>query len=122
MLADQGKDTPVIKRKLQGFHISRDKKILAHVKSLYQPVFEWLEEYLAQLSEVSAKTVNLDIVYFNSDSSKMRLDFFGFLNEETIVKNVRVAVNWYYEEEDMLEFGEEFQEDFKTLTVQFVKR
>jgi hypothetical protein len=89
--------------------------------AFYQPVFDWLEAYLAQLSSTEI-TVNLDIVYFNSGSSKVLLDFFDLLNEETTVKNVTVEVNWYYEEEDMLEFGEEFQEDFKTLTFQFVKR
>ncbi len=92
-----------------------------NTSAFYQPVFTWLEQYLAQL-DTPQVTVNVDIVYFNSGSSKVLLDFFDLLNEEITVKNVNVVVYWYYEEEDMLEFGEEFQEDFRTLTFNFVER
>lgn len=92
-----------------------------NTSAFYQPVFTWLENYLAQL-DTKEIAVNIDIVYFNSASSKVLLDFFDLLNEETTNKHVRVTVNWYYEEEDMLEFGEEFQEDFRALSFNFIER
>ena len=43
----------------------------------YAPMMEWIKEYF----ETSAKeltTVNLEITYFNSSSSKLFFDFFDF--------------------------------------------
>lgn len=74
----------------------------------YKPMIDWLEEYAA--SPKSKTTVNIQLEYFNTSSSKCILDVFKKL--EVISKNGNeVEVNWYYEEddEDMLEAGEDYQ-------------
>ena len=77
----------------------------------YAPVFRWLNQYLSQL-ENEPVTVNLEINYFNSSSSKVLMDMFDKF-EEVIKAGKRIELNWIYdkENESALEYGEEFQED-----------
>ena len=86
----------------------------------YDPVMSWLEEYLEKIDDETV-TVNLDIPYFNSSSSKVLMDFFDLL-DEAADEEKHITVNWMYDDEDdsTLEAGEEFQEDLETLTFNFV--
>ena len=74
----------------------------------YRPLVEWLEEYSKTPQKLT--TVNIQLEYFNTSSSKCILDVFKKL--ETIKKaRNEVVINWYYEEddEDMLEAGEDYE-------------
>lgn len=74
----------------------------------YKPMVDWLDEY-AKASK-SQTTVNVQLEYFNTSSSKCILDVFKKL--ESINKgDNKVMINWYYEEddEDMLEAGEDYE-------------
>ena len=86
----------------------------------YDPVLSWLEEYLEEIGDETV-TINLDIPYFNSSSSKVLMDFFDLL-DEAADEEKHITVNWMYDDEDdsTLEAGEEFQEDLETLTFNFV--
>lgn len=88
----------------------------------YEPVFNWLHTYLAQ-SKTEKFTVNIELVYFNSSSSKILLDIFELL-EEAAKLGKPITVNWIYdiEDEDSMEFGLDFQEDFKSLDFNMVVR
>jgi hypothetical protein len=57
------------------------------------PLFSWLEDYLAQLEEQTF-TVNIELTYFNSSSSKMLLDLFDRLEEEVADNGKTIKVNW----------------------------
>ncbi len=93
-----------------------------NTSSFYKPVFNWLEEYLENI-EKQKVIVNLEIMYFNSSSSKVLLDFFDLL-EEAAVKGADITVNWYYEPdiEETYEFGEEFQEDLEAVKFNLVEK
>ncbi|MDA3882786.1 MAG: DUF1987 domain-containing protein [Bacteroidales bacterium] len=74
----------------------------------YKPMIDWLEEYTN--SPQDKTTVQIQLEYFNTSSSKCILDVFKKL--EGISKNGKeIEINWYYEEddEDMLEAGEDYQ-------------
>jgi len=74
----------------------------------YKPLVDNLEKYAS--SPKSATTVNVQLEYFNTSSSKCILDVFKKL--EAINKaGSSVTINWHYEEddEDMLEAGEDYQ-------------
>lgn len=74
----------------------------------YRPIVEWLEDYSKEPQSIT--TVNIQLEYFNTSSSKCILDVFKKL--ETIKKaRNEVVINWYYEEddEDMLEAGEDYE-------------
>ncbi len=88
----------------------------------YSPVFIWLEEYLDQLADQKV-VVNMEIIYFNSSSSKVLMDLFDKL-EEAVEKGKEISVNWYYDKDDesALEYGEEFQEDLEVLKLNLIQK
>ncbi len=88
----------------------------------YEPVFEWLDIYLTELSDQQV-TVNMELIYFNSSSSKALMDIFDLL-EEASDDGKKIVLNWIYDEENdaALEYGEEFAEDIETLTFNLVEK
>jgi len=74
----------------------------------YRPLVEWLEEYSGNPQKLT--TVNIQLEYFNTSSSKCILDVFKKLEAIKKARN-EVIINWYYEEddEDMLEAGEDYE-------------
>ncbi|MGM0496613.1 MAG: DUF1987 domain-containing protein [Bacteroidota bacterium] len=74
----------------------------------YRPIVEWLEEYAKTPQKKT--TVNIQLEYFNTSSSKCILDIFKKLESIKKARN-EVIINWYYEEddEDMLEAGEDYE-------------
>lgn len=100
----------------------RGRSYPSNISECYGPVFSWLEEYLGKLDDTPC-TVNIELVYFNSSSSKILLDLFLML-EEAVNKGSRIAVNWIYDEddEDNMEYGEEFQEDLESLPFHLLKK
>ena len=88
----------------------------------YASVFTWLEEYIDNL-EAQEVVFNIELVYFNSSSSKVLMDLFDTL-EEASEDDKNVSVNWIYDEENeaSLEYGEEFAEDMESLTFNLVEK
>ena len=87
----------------------------------YTPIFSWLEAYIEELED-NVATVNLEINYINSSSSKILMNFFDML-EEAVETGKKILVNWHYHEDNdtALECGEEFQEDLNRLQFNLVK-
>lgn len=88
----------------------------------YQPMFDWLKEFLHSPESDGRIEVRMEIVYFNSSSSKIFLNFFETL-QEAVVSGKDVVVNWYFdgENETAFECGEEFKEDLDTLEFNLVE-
>ena len=82
----------------------------------YKPVIEWLEEYFQNPKETT--TLNMEIIYFNSSSSKLFFDLFDLLEEHT--EDSQIIIYWIYDEENESaeEAGEDFIEDFENLNIQ----
>src|SRR5688572_17569687 len=74
----------------------------------YKPVMDKLEEYAN--SPKTQTTVNIQLEYFNTSSSKCLLDIFKKL-EHIHKKGNQVLINWIFEDddEDMQEAGEDYQ-------------
>ena len=100
----------------------RGKSYPENAGEFYSPVFSWLDEYLENSGDQET-TVNIEFVYFNSSSSKVLLDLFDKL-DEAAGNGKSVTVNWIYAEddEDALEFGEDFQEDVKYIRFNLVQK
>jgi len=87
----------------------------------YKPMMEWLKEYFdGNAKEVT--TVNMEIIYFNSSSSKLFFDFFDLLDE--VKDKNTIKINWIYDEENESaeEAGEDFIEDFEDLNIALVSK
>ena len=95
--------------------------------SLPENTAEFYKELMIELKDYfnspQDKTViNLEITYFNSSSSKLFFDFFDLL--ESASEKYDIEINWIYDEdnESMEEAGEDFKEDFESLTFNMVTK
>jgi hypothetical protein len=87
----------------------------------YAPVMEWMETYFD--GNAAEKTViNMEIIYFNSSSSKLFFDFFDLLEDNR--EKHQIEINWIYDEENesAQEAGEDFIEDFEALKINLVAK
>jgi len=87
----------------------------------YAPIMKWLEEYFN--GNAADKTIiNMEIIYFNSSSSKLFFDLFDLLQDSSEENDI--LVNWIYdrENESAEEVGEDFIEDFEDLNIKLVQK
>ena len=87
----------------------------------YAPVMAWIEKYF-ETNPAKKTLVNMEIIYFNSSSSKLFFDFFDLLEENS--KDNSIEINWIYDEENESaeEAGEDFIEDFEDLKIKLVTK
>lgn len=80
-----------------------------NARDFYLPLFEWFDSYIQQPNPLTTLEVNM--FYFNTSSSKMLMDIF-FKLENLHKAGHEVKIVWYCDEddEDMVEMGEEFAE------------
>jgi len=62
----------------------------------YQPVIEWLSEYIKENKPV---IFNIKLTYFNTSSSRIILEILDLLKSYKD-SNGQVVTNWYYKPED----------------------
>ncbi len=79
--------------------------------AFYGPMFEWLENFFRE-KKGDRVEIDMEIIYFNSSSSKTFMDFFEMLDEQA-EEGMTIVINWRYHEENesAMECGEEFMED-----------
>ena len=77
--------------------------------SFYAAIFAWLKEHLAS---GRALTLDIDVAYMNSSSTKCMLDLLDLL-EESFRKGRQVEIFWRYDRENPRSFdlAEEFREE-----------
>jgi hypothetical protein len=101
------KNTPEIVLSPQGTIRIKGRSIHENVTDFFEPVEDWISEYIAVPAEITSVDMNLE--YFNSASAKV---FIHILQKITYVslKHKKFVFNWYYEEgdDDILERGEYF--------------
>lgn len=85
--------------------------------SFYQPILQWWDAYLEKPLANTQIVLNLD--YFNISSSKMILFVFYRLMELK-KKGKKVSVEWFYNDADLLEAGQDFA-DMTQLEFTFVE-
>ena len=99
----------------------RGKSYPENTFDFYKPMMEWIEEYF-NCCATDETTVNMEIIYFNSSSSKLFFDFFDLLDENK--DDHKIVINWIYDEENESaeEAGEDFVEDFEDLDIKLVTK
>jgi len=100
--------TPTVKfDSLSGVLVIRGRSIPENSIDFYKPLIDWLDSYAEVTGE--GLTLNMELEYFNTSSSKCILDVFKKL-ENISKQGTNVSVKWHYEEddEDMLEAGEDY--------------
>ena len=107
-----GNDIPtVICDPVKGFIELKGKAITEDpFNEIFEPILLWLKEYTN--NTLATTTVNIQLEYFNTSSSKYLLEVLRVL--EAIHKSdedTSVLINWFYEDddEDMLEAGQDYE-------------
>jgi hypothetical protein len=101
------KNTPEVILNPEGIIRIIGRSIHENVTDFFEPIEDWVTEYIEVPAEVTCVDINLE--YFNSASAKI---FIHLLQKITFVslKHKKFIFNWYYEDgdEDILERGEYF--------------
>ncbi len=113
--------TPEISMDPVGVISLKGKSYPENTFEFYTPVMQWLETYFDGNSAPQT-TVNMEIIYFNSSSSKLFFDFFDVLDENK--GNSKIKIAWFFdrENESAEEAGEDFRDDFESLDFQLIAK
>lgn len=81
----------------------------------FEPVLEWLTGYLTQNNR--PLTFNFKMTYYNTSTSRRFFEILKILEDFYQRNNTNLEVNWYANSNDMdmIEAGEDYQEDFGNL-------
>lgn len=83
------------------------RSIPENALNVYRPVLDWMDQYMVQPKEQTV--LNFKIEFFNTSSSKFILQILKKL-EELHRQDYKVKVNWYYNDEDILDLAEDYHE------------
>lgn len=85
----------------------------------YDPILNLMENFFKKTQNKDI-TLNIEIVYFNSSSSRVFFEIFDLI--EDFSDKLNFIINWIYESdnEGVLEIGEDFKEDFKKLNFNII--
>lgn len=94
--------------------VIRGKSYPENTFEFYEPMLTWMKEFIKH-DENKKLDVTMEIIYFNSSSSKIFFDLFDILFEAS--KKMEVNIIWLCDEENecAIEAGEDFKEDFEEL-------
>lgn len=78
----------------------------------YEPIFQWVDEYLEKLDSVVLVQIDFNLPYINTSSSKCIMMLLEKL-DKAYESGKKLSLKWYYDEdnESELECAEEFKED-----------
>lgn len=121
LIIEATKYTPQITLDVNGTISLVGKSYPENTFEFYAPMMEWVQNYF-ETNAAEVTTVNLEIIYFNSSSSKLFFDFFDLLEEHS--ENHTIKINWIYDEENESaeEAGEDFKDDFEDLDITLVSK
>ncbi len=102
---EQTRSSPEVILDPAGFIKFKGRSILEDSACFYEPIVEWLDEYVTM--PAAQTVVDIELEYFNSATAKFIITIIQRLSTVTF-RNRKLKVNWYYEEgdEDILERGE----------------
>jgi hypothetical protein len=78
-----------------------------NIDTVYMPLINWLKEYIKKPQDNT--TFNFKFEYFNSSTAKAVVQMLQVL-KDLYESEKTVEINWYYYDEDLLEYGVDFQE------------
>ncbi len=98
--------TPEINFRKDGLLEIRGVSTIENVEQFYEPVLEWIREYVKNPAE---KTVfNFEMEYYNTGAQMWIFQIFEEIANLAKVKT-DVEINWFYNDEDMKELGEDLE-------------
>ncbi|MDD3481727.1 DUF1987 domain-containing protein [Azovibrio restrictus] len=109
------RDKPEVDFKFSRHHLSlKGETYPENAAQFYGPILAALRAYLNDTRGAHI-TVDMDLIYFNSSSTKILLSLFEMLDQAA--RDNQVQLNWHYDPEDetVQEFGADLAEDYTAL-------
>ena len=97
----------VILDKDKGLIEIEGRSLIEDSEKFYMPIVEWIIEYIKDPRPDTV--VNFKLEYFNTSCSKWLITITKQL-KKLYEKAPNTTINWYYEDEDVLEYGEVIRE------------
>lgn len=110
-------ETPEVKFMYSAHSLSiQGESYPENAMAFYAPLRAGLQSYLAQISDQAPVEVHFSLKYFNSSSTKLLRSLISLLNDAA-QDGKHITAHWYHDPEDdmMLEFGEDLQDEFGAL-------
>ncbi|MDF1546830.1 MAG: SiaC family regulatory phosphoprotein [Bacteroidales bacterium] len=82
------------------------RSLLEFAEDVFEPMNRWFEEYLKNPREET--TINISLEYFNSSTAKALVRF--LIISKKLNKKNKLTINFYYDDENVLEYGKDFSE------------
>lgn len=123
LIIEATKHTPLVRLDSDSHILEiRGESYPENILEFYGPVLDWVNAYLEEISGNQSVIVNIELIYFNSNSSKILATLFNTL-QDAAMRERKIAVYWHYDEDNdiSLEYGEEFREDLKSLPFHLVQ-
>lgn len=83
----------------------RGKSTPENTYSFYQPMAEWIVQYISEPAKET--TVNIELEYVNTSSSKWLYSIFKELAKLNTKEDSKLIINWFYSDEDIEEVGKD---------------
>ncbi len=113
LLKQSTKKTPEVSFSVDGKLRISGRSIPEDATKFYDDLFEWTYYYCQNPGDTT--TVDIELEYFNSGSSKSLLHILRALVDIS-KKGYKLTINWYYEEgdDDIMEKGEYYEAILET--------
>ena len=113
LLIESTKKTPEVSFNVDGRIKISGRSIPEDATKFYDDLYEWIFHYCQHPPE--STTVDIELEYFNSGSSKAILHILRAL-VDVAKKGHKITINWYYEEgdDDITERGEYYESILET--------
>ncbi len=87
----------------KGFMEFEGRSLMEDSERFFMPIVEWIIDYIENPQDKT--TINFKFEYFNTSCSKWLITITKEL-KKLYEKNNNCTINWYHEDEDVLEYGE----------------
>ena len=96
---------------VQGLIELKGKSIPENSFEFYEPLYEWLNEYMEDPQKETKVTLVME--YFNTSSSKEFMKFFQRLDDFHKSGKTSISIQWFHEvdDEEMMEMGENLKRE-----------
>ena len=103
----------------KGYMRLEGRSFHGNVVAFYKDINDWLDSYLA--SDFGVFTFDFEMNYFNSSTSKLLHNMLMKM-DRSVSEGKEVLVNWITTEdnENIIECGEDFQEEIEHLTFKII--
>ncbi len=103
IIKPSSKSPAVILDSDKGFIELEGRSLMEDSERFFMPIVEWIMDYIEAPKDKT--TINFKFEYFNTSCSKWLITITKEL-KKLYENNNNCEINWYYEDEDVLEYGE----------------